>query len=56
MIQGTRAQAILLLDNQWYEIKLSKLAINETPEGTKVEIAGTVKDDWVGYEQVDNAK
>lgn len=56
MIQGTKAQVILLLDNQWYDIKLSKLAIIETPQGTQVEIAGSVKDDeWIGYE-VNNSK
>lgn len=56
MIQGTKAQVILLLDNQWYDIKLSKLAIIETPEGTKVEIAGSVKDEeWADYE-INNSK
>lgn len=56
MLQSIKAQVIVLIDNQYYEITPTKFSIVETPLGTMVEIAGKVKDDeWVGYE-VNNTK
>ena len=50
MIQDINAIVIVLVENQYYELKLQRFMVAETPEGTKVEIVGTVKDeDWVGY-------
>lgn len=56
MLQSIKAQVIVLIDNQYYEIAPTKFSIVETPQGTQVEIAGSVKDEeWVGYE-VNNSK
>lgn len=37
-------QVIVLIDNKWYNLKLNKLNVIETPEGLKFEIEGTEKD------------
>lgn len=39
-------QVIVLIDNKWYNLKLNKLNVIETPEGLKFEIEGTEKDQW----------
>lgn len=49
MIENIEAKIFMYINNQYYELKPSKLTIAETPKGTEVEIIGTVKDDWVAY-------
>lgn len=45
-MNNLNVEVIVLIDNVWYRLDLSKFSMVKTAEGLKFEIEGTEAEDW----------